>query len=84
VRIENQGAFLASCAGMPGRAAPQGRKIESARDFRACLLDEAKVAAVPGSAFAAAHFFRISCAASRQELREAPARIAAACPALAR
>ncbi|RLP27876.1 pyridoxal phosphate-dependent aminotransferase [Mesorhizobium sp. YM1C-6-2] len=78
-----QGAFytFASCAGMLGRATPQGRKIESDRDFCAYLLDEARVAVVPGSAFGASPFFRISYATSQQELREALARIAKACGA---
>ncbi|EXL01283.1 pyridoxal phosphate-dependent aminotransferase [Aquamicrobium defluvii] len=80
-----QGAFytFASCAGMLGRATPRGRKIETDGDFCAYLLDAAKVAVVPGSAFGASPFFRISYATSQEELREALARIAVACAALA-
>ncbi|MGE0630029.1 MAG: pyridoxal phosphate-dependent aminotransferase [Hyphomicrobiaceae bacterium] len=79
-----QGAFyiFASCAEMLGRTTPQGRKIESDRDFCAYLLDEAEVAIVPGSAFGASPFFRISYATSQDDLRKALARIAAACAAL--
>lgn len=80
-----QGAFytFASCAGMLGRTTPQGQKIESDRDFCAYLLTGARVAVVPGSAFGASPFFRISYATSQEELREALTRIAAACAALA-
>ncbi|CAI2931461.1 pyridoxal phosphate-dependent aminotransferase [Aminobacter niigataensis] len=79
-----EGAFytFASCAGILGRMTPQGRKIETDRDFCAYLLEETKVAVVPGSAFGASPFFRISYATTQDELREAMARIAAACDAL--
>lgn len=81
-----QGAFytFASCAGLLGRMTPQGRRLESDRDFCAYILDMAKVAVVPGSAFGASPFFRISYATSEVELKEALARIAGACAALTR
>lgn len=79
-----QGAFytFASCAGLLGRTTPKGNRIESDRDFCAYVLDAAKVAVVPGSAFGATPFFRISYATSETELKEALARIASACAAL--
>ncbi|MEW9838202.1 aminotransferase class I/II-fold pyridoxal phosphate-dependent enzyme, partial [Mesorhizobium marinum] len=79
-----EGAFytFAGCAGLLGRVTPDGRRLASDRDFCAYLLDEAKVAVVPGSAFGASPFFRISYATSQDELREALARIAMACDAL--
>ncbi|PLP56359.1 aspartate aminotransferase [Mesorhizobium loti] len=82
--LRPQGAFytFASCAGLLGRTTPKGSRIESDRDFCAYVLDAAKVAVVPGSAFGATPFFRISYATSEAELKEALARIAGACAAL--
>jgi aspartate aminotransferase len=55
-----------------------GRGIHNADDFCEYLLNTAYVAVVSGSAFGADNCFRISYAASEQELREAIRRIAEA------
>lgn len=81
-----EGAFytFASCAGLIGRKTPEGRVLQSDRDFCGWLLDAADVAVVPGSAFGLSPYFRISYATSEAELTEALARIAAACARLSR
>lgn len=79
-----EGAFytFSGCAGMLGKVAPGGKRIETDADFCAYLLEDAHVAVVPGSAFGLSPFFRISYATSEAELKEALARIAAACARL--
>lgn len=79
-----EGAFytFSSCAGLLGRVAPSGRRIEADTDFCAYLLDEEHVAVVPGSAFGLSPYFRISYATSVMELEEALSRIERACLAL--
>lgn len=79
-----EGAFytFASCAGMIGRTAPDGKRIESDTDFTDYLLETVDVAVVPGSAFGLSPYFRISYATSEAELTEALSRIAAASTAL--
>jgi len=52
--------------------------IADSQSFAAFLLDEARVAVVPGGAFGADEFVRISYAASMERIREGVARIAAA------
>jgi aspartate aminotransferase len=76
-----EGAFYVypSCAGMIGKRTPAGMTIDSDEDFVRYLLEEAGVAVVHGEAFGLAPHFRISYATSTAELREACARIAAAC-----
>ena len=56
------GAFYVfpSCQGFYGKKMPNGKTIENDNDFAAYLLEEALVAVVPGIAFGAAGFFRIS------------------------
>ncbi len=80
-----EGAFytFASCKGMIGRTAPDGKRIESDTDFTDYLLETVDVAVVPGSAFGLSPYFRISYATSEAELTEALSRIAAASAALA-
>ena len=53
--------------------------IENDNDFAAYILEEALVAVVPGVAFGAPDFFRISYAASEEFLKNAMNRIADAC-----
>ncbi|MCA1368860.1 pyridoxal phosphate-dependent aminotransferase [Bradyrhizobium sp. BRP14] len=79
-----EGAFytFSGCVGLLGRVTPAGKRIETDADFCAYLLDDAHVAVVPGSAFGLSPYFRISYATSEAELREALARIAAACARL--
>ncbi len=78
------GAFylFPSCAGMIGRKRPDGRVIETDTDFVMWMLEEAGVAAVPGSAFGLAPYFRISFATATEQLEKACARIKAACEKL--
>ena len=80
-----EGAFytFASCAGVLGRKTPDGKVIETDRDFCAWLLESHDVAMVPGTAFGLAPFFRISYATSEKELRTALDRIAKAVATLA-
>jgi aspartate aminotransferase len=81
-----QGAFYVfpSCKGLYQREVPSeyhnlcGRIIESSDDFCTYLLEEALVAAVPGSAFGLDGFFRISYATSDAVLEDACERIAKA------
>jgi aspartate aminotransferase len=78
------GAFYVfpSCAGLYGRKTPQGKIINDDNDFASYLLEEALVAVVPGIAFGAKDFFRISYAASDEFLLNAMNRIALACKKL--
>jgi len=73
------GAFYAliECAGMIGAVKPDGSVIENDVDFVTYVLDEAKVASVPGSAYGVAPFFRLSTANSEEKLSSAMQRIAA-------
>jgi aspartate aminotransferase len=75
-----EGAFyaFAGCDGVLGRSTPDGKLLETDRDFCAWLLETAHVAVVPGAAFGASPCFRISYATSEAELTEALARIAQA------
>jgi aspartate aminotransferase len=76
-----EGAFYVypSCAGILGKRTPDGQTIDSDEAFVRYLLEEAGVAVVHGAAFGLAPHFRISYATSTAELREACARIDAAC-----
>jgi aspartate aminotransferase len=78
------GAFylFPSCAGMIGCRRPDGKAIETDTDFVMWLLEDAGVAAVPGSAFGLGPYFRISFATATEKLEAACARIRAACDRL--
>ena len=52
-----------------------GKTIENSEDFCEYLLNQAHVAVVPGIAFGAEGCFRLSYAASEEQLREAISRI---------
>ena len=71
------GAFYAliGCDGCIGAKTPDGSTIENDIDFAQFLLDEAKIAAVPGDAYGLSPFFRISTATSEDVLTEAMDRI---------
>jgi len=56
--------------------------IKDDNDFATYLLEEALVAVVPGVAFGASGFFRISYAASEEFLKDSMSRIARACEKL--
>ncbi|WDI30579.1 pyridoxal phosphate-dependent aminotransferase [Hyphococcus flavus] len=72
-----EGAFYVypSCAGVIGKKTPDGAVISNDEDFARELLEAEGVAAVFGAAFGLAPFFRVSYAASTEELREACTRI---------
>ena len=82
--IKPNGAFYVfpSCEGVIGKIMPNGKKIENDNDFASYLLEEALVAVVPGVAFGAPNFFRISYAASEEFLQNALSRISNACQKL--
>ena len=67
---------------MIGKKTPNGAVIKNDTDFATYLLEEALVAVVPGSAFGADDFFRISYATSDEVLKKACERIAKACAEL--
>lgn len=79
-----EGAFYVfpSCQGTIGKTAPSGQTIRTDADFSALLLESAKVATVPGSAFGLDGFFRVSYATSDTALKDACARIQDFCTAL--
>ena len=79
-----EGAFYVypSVAGVIGLETPGGRRIDDDEAFVGYLLDDARVAAVQGSAFGLSPAMRISYATSDALLSEACDRIATACLAL--
>ena len=58
------------------------RKIENDRDFVICLLEEFGIGAVHGEAYGLSPHFRLSFAASMEDLDEACRRNQTACQAL--
>lgn len=72
-----EGAFYAyiGCAGIIGRRTPSGVLLESDAGVAAYLLNEGKVASVPGAAYGLSPFFRISTATSEAVLADAVSRI---------
>ncbi len=80
-----EGAFYVypSCAGVIGKRTPEGKVIESDLDFVSALLDLEGVAVVHGAAFGLEPHFRVSYAASAQDLEEACRRIQRFCAGLA-
>ena len=78
------GAFylFVSCYDLIGSATPDGSVIESDMDFALYLLEHANVAVVPGGAFMADGYIRISYASSMEDLRNAATRIHTACEGL--
>jgi aspartate aminotransferase len=79
-----EGAFYVfpSCKGVFGKKTPDGKTIVNGNDFATYLLESALVAVVPGVAFGADPFFRISYATSEANLQKSIERIAAAVAAL--
>ncbi len=75
------GAFYVfpSCKGLYNKKTPAGIVINNDNDFATYLLEDALVAVVPGVAFGAEGFFRISYAASDEFLNNALDRITKAC-----
>ena len=75
------GAFylFIGCRELVGTHSPGGSIINDDMELANYLLEEANVAVVPGSAFLARGFIRISFASSIEELEKACQRIASAC-----
>lgn len=75
--LDPQGAFYAfpSFEGVLGRTIA-GRKIDTTLDLASVVLEEAKVAIVPGEAFAAPGYVRLSFALGDDDLSEGITRIA--------
>mgnify|MGYP003600122055 FL=1 len=75
--MEPQGAFYAfpAAEGLLGREIA-GRRIETTLDLAAVILDEVKVAIVPGEAFGAPGYARLSFALGDDDLGEGVGRIA--------
>jgi aspartate aminotransferase len=80
-----EGAFYAfpSVAGLVGKRTPEGARLESDVDVTGYLLDAARVAVVPGTAFGAPGYVRLSYAASQAQIRDGITRIAGAVARLA-
>ncbi len=78
------GAFYVfpSCSGLYGKKTAKGEEIKNDNDFASYILEEALVAVVPGIAFGAEGFFRISYAAGEDFLKDAMQRIKKAVDAL--
>ncbi|WP_421702978.1 pyridoxal phosphate-dependent aminotransferase [Aliiroseovarius sp.] len=72
-----QGAFYAyvDCSGIMGKTAPDGTVLETDPQVTKFLLDEARVAAVPGAAYGLSPFFRLSTATADEVLTAAISRI---------
>ena len=81
-----EGAFYVypSCGELIGRTAPDGTVIKDDPTLCTYLLESEGVAVVPGAAFGMSPYFRVSYAASTEELTEACQRIQRACAALRR
>jgi len=83
--VDPQGAFYAfpDLSSFLGKKTAEGKTI--ANDAQLCefLIEAARVAVVPGSAFGAPGYVRLSYATSMKNVEEGVARIAAALPRLA-
>ncbi|MDK9717951.1 MAG: aspartate aminotransferase, partial [Trichlorobacter sp.] len=62
-------------SGVYGKATPAGKKIETSSDFAAYLLEDAKVALVPGIAFGDDRYARLSYAISMENIKKGMDRI---------
>ncbi|ALM82182.1 aminotransferase class I/II-fold pyridoxal phosphate-dependent enzyme [Bordetella sp. N] len=80
-----QGAFYVfpDCSGLLGRKTPDGATIHSDTDLTHYLLREAGVAVIDGHAYGAPGTFRLSFAASLDDIRQGCSAIRAACARLA-
>ena len=79
-----EGAFYVfpNCKGLLGKKTPAGKTLSDSYAVCEYLLEDALVAAVAGSAFGMDGYFRISYATSDALLKDACARIKAACAKL--
>ena len=80
-----EGAFyvFASCAAAIGKRTPDGTIIQNDTDFVMHLLESQGVGVVQGEAYGTSPCFRVSFAASEEQLEEGCRRIRLACEALA-
>lgn len=76
-----EGAFylFPSCQGLIGRTTAQGKVLKNDVDVSQFFLEDAHVAVVPGSAFGAEGYFRISFATSDERLAQACQRLRDVC-----
>lgn len=72
-----EGAFYVypNCAGLIGKKTPQGQTIETDRDFVMHVMDQHGVAMVHGEAYGLSPHFRLSIAASLEDLQRGCERI---------
>ncbi len=79
--LRPEGAFYAfpSCKGVLGKKTLKGFEIKNCNDFASYLLEDALIAVVPGVAFGAENYFRISYATSEENLIRSCERIIRAC-----
>jgi aspartate aminotransferase len=82
VRPDGSFYLFVNCAGLLGRTTPDGATLTTDNDVVLYLLDHASVATIPGSAYGASPYFRVSFAASEAVLKDAAAAIGAAATAL--
>ena len=82
--VDPRGAFYAfpDLSAFLGRKTPEGKRIETDGQLCEYLIESARVAVVPGSAFSAPGYVRLSYATSMKNVEEGVARIAAALPRL--
>lgn len=78
--FKSNGAFYVfpNFSGCYGKTTPAGKKIENSSDFAAYLLEDAKVALVPGVAFGDDRYARLSYAISMENIAKGMDRIAEA------
>lgn len=83
--VEPQGAFYVfpDCQGLLGKRTPAGDVIHTDTDLTHYLLREAGVAVIDGNAYGAPGTFRLSFAASLDDIREGCSAIRTACEKLA-
>jgi aspartate aminotransferase len=79
-----EGAFYVfpSCAGLIGKQTPDGKLIETDQDFVMYLMDTFNITTVQGSAYGLSPHFRLSIAASMDDLRRGCERIQEAAASL--
>lgn len=77
--LKPEGAFYVfpSCKNLLGKTLPNGTILQNSNDFASYLLEDALVAVVPGIAFGAEGYFRISYATSDEKIKTACERIKA-------
>ena len=82
--VEPKGAFYAfpNLSAFIGKKTPEGKKIETDGQLCEWLIEAARVAVVPGSAFHAPGFVRLSYATSMKNVEEGVRRMAEALPKL--